>query len=84
MPTLTVFGSLDDHFEDPASMAEHTAAELRGEMAAARAEGSVPVTTAKDSVKLPRDLELWVVDARMEPVAGDWSELWSLVPEALA
>jgi tetraacyldisaccharide 4'-kinase len=54
-----------------------TAAELRGEMAAARAEGSVPVTTAKDAVRFPHevDREPWRVLEIVLEVDGGWDRL---------
>jgi pimeloyl-ACP methyl ester carboxylesterase len=42
VPTLTVFGSLDDHFEDPTAMAEQTAAELRGGSLVVEGAGHYP------------------------------------------
>jgi tetraacyldisaccharide 4'-kinase len=50
----------------------------------ARRAGAVPVTTAKDAVKLPEDAPCWVVEVEMVPVAGDWSALWRLSPEVAA
>ena len=38
------------------------------------------VTTAKDAVKMPRDLAVSVVEASMVPLSGSWDELWRLLP----
>ncbi len=48
-------------------------------VAAATECGAVPVTTTKDAVKLPSEAPVWVADAEMRPVAGDWNGLWSLL-----
>jgi tetraacyldisaccharide 4'-kinase len=42
---------------------------------------AVPVTTAKDAVKLPPDSRVWVVEVAVEPVEGNWNGLWRLLPE---
>lgn len=42
---------------------------------------AVVVTTAKDAVKMPGDLPIWVVEASMVPLSGNWNELWQLLPE---
>jgi tetraacyldisaccharide 4'-kinase len=47
----------------------------------ASAASAVPVTTAKDSVKLPPNDDVWVVEAAVEPVEGSWNGLWRLLPE---
>jgi tetraacyldisaccharide 4'-kinase len=46
----------------------------------ARELDAVVVTTAKDAVKLPGDLPIWVVEASMVPLSGNWNELWQLLP----
>lgn len=46
----------------------------------ARRHGAVPLTTAKDAVKIT-DPRAWVVEVEMEPLEGDWQWLWSLAPE---
>lgn len=38
--------------------------------------GAVPVTTAKDRVKLPPSAPVWVVEVEVEPLAGSWDLLW--------
>jgi tetraacyldisaccharide 4'-kinase len=48
--------------------------------AVAQAADAVPVTTAKDAVKLPTGAEVWVVEAEMEPIEGSWRGLWRLLP----
>ncbi len=50
----------------------------------ARAVDAVPVTTAKDAVKLPPDAPVWVVEAVMEPVEGSWERLWAMEPKVVA
>lgn len=62
----------------------YTARELAELTAAAEAAGAVPVTTAKDAVKLPADAPVWVVEASVEPVTGTWKELWRLMPGVVA
>ncbi len=54
--------------------------DLREVVAAAQAADAVPVTTAKDAVKLPAGAEIWVVEAEMEPIEGSWRGLWRLLP----
>lgn len=49
--------------------------------AAAETVEAVPVTTAKDATKLPREAAAWVVEAAMKPVEGNWRGLWRMVPE---
>jgi len=58
-----------------------TDAELAEVVAEARAREAVAVTTAKDAVKLPPDAEIWVVEAEVELLAGDWDTLWRLLPD---
>jgi len=47
----------------------------------AAAASAIPVTTAKDAVKMSPDADVWVVEAGMVPVVGAWDELWRLLPE---
>ncbi len=47
----------------------------------ARRLDAVAATTAKDAVKLPAGSPVWVVESALEPVAGDWLDLWSLSEE---
>jgi tetraacyldisaccharide 4'-kinase len=58
----------------------YSAADLEEVTSAARRHRAVPVTTAKDAVKLPPDAPVWVVEAEVEPLAGDWADLWRLLP----
>lgn len=50
LPTLTIFGSMDDHFEDPAGMAERTAAELNGDRLVVEGAGHYPHVEQPDVV----------------------------------
>lgn len=59
----------------------YSARELAEVTAAAAAAAAVPVTTAKDAVKLRADAPVWVVETTVEPVAGSWDALWELLPE---
>jgi tetraacyldisaccharide 4'-kinase len=59
----------------------YTAGELAELAAAAEAVDAVPVTTAKDAVKLPVGGPVWVVEVEMVPVEGSWKGLWRLLPE---
>lgn len=49
-PTLTVFGSKDDHFEDPVSMAAATAAELKGDQLVVDGAGHYPHVEQPEAV----------------------------------
>ena len=60
---------------------QFTEAEVSAAVDAAAATGAVVVTTAKDAVKIVPDVDIWVVEAGMVPVAGGWDELWRLMPE---
>ncbi len=57
--------------------------EVDAAVAAAAAVDAVVVTTAKDRVKMPLEAPVWVVDVSMAPVAGDWDQLWRLLPEVV-
>jgi len=46
----------------------------------ARNRDAVPITTAKDAVKLPAASPVWVAEAESIPTAGDWERLWQLLP----
>ena len=50
VPTLTVFGSKDDHFEDPVAMAESTAAELKGDRLVVDGAGHYPHVERPETV----------------------------------
>jgi pimeloyl-ACP methyl ester carboxylesterase len=50
LPTLTIFGSLDDHFADPATEAAATAAELNGEQVVVEGAGHYPHVECPDVV----------------------------------
>ena len=58
----------------------YTEAEIAAVVRDASDVGAVVATTAKDAVKMPPDAPVWVVEARMTPLAGGWDELWRLVP----
>lgn len=50
----------------------------------ARRLDALPVTTAKDGVKLPAEAPVAVLDVRMEPLDGSWDRLWALAPEVVS
>lgn len=50
VPTLTVFGSMDDHFEDPVAVAESTAAELNGDRLVVEGAGHYPHVEQPETV----------------------------------
>jgi tetraacyldisaccharide 4'-kinase len=58
----------------------YRADELERLSADAERLGAVPVTTAKDAVKLPASSAFWVLEAEMVPLDGGWDALWSLLP----
>jgi tetraacyldisaccharide 4'-kinase len=60
---------------------EYTKDELAQVMASSEELKAIPVTTAKDAVKLSDDAGAWVLESEMVPVAGGWRELWELLPE---
>jgi len=59
----------------------YTDQELSEVVDQAAAAAAIPVTTAKDAVKLPPDAGVWVVEVAIEPVEGSWNGLWRLLPE---
>ena len=59
----------------------YTEGELREAVEGAAAVSAVPVTPAKDAVKLPPDSGVWVVEVAVEPIEGSWNGLWRLLPE---
>jgi len=59
----------------------YTDQELSEVVDQAAAASAIPVTTAKDAVKLPSDTSAWVVEVVIEPVEGSWKGLWRLLPE---
>jgi len=65
-------------FPDHHAYTDQELSELVDQAAEASA---VPVTTAKDAVKLPSDAGVWVVEAVVEPIEGNWKGLWRLLPE---
>jgi tetraacyldisaccharide 4'-kinase len=65
-------------FPDHHTYSEQELSEIADQAAAASA---VPVTTAKDAVKLPPEAGAWVVEAVVEPIEGNWNGLWRLLPE---
>ncbi len=64
-------------YPDHHTYSEHDLAEV---LAAAEAADAIPVTTAKDAVKLPEDAAVWVMEAEILPVEGSWKGLWRLLP----
>jgi tetraacyldisaccharide 4'-kinase len=42
--------------------------------------GAIPITTAKDAVKIEKGSAVWVLESEMVPVVDDWQALWRLVP----
>jgi len=58
----------------------YTLDELGQVVAEAHRLGAVAMTTGKDAVKMPRQAEVWVVEAEMVPAGGDWDPLWRLLP----
>lgn len=62
----------------------YTADDIETVLAEAAAVNAVPVTTAKDAVKLPSDTGVWVVEAAMVPVEGGWERLWRVEPEVVS
>jgi tetraacyldisaccharide 4'-kinase len=59
----------------------YTDQELSDIVEQATTASAIPVTTAKDAVKLPPDAGVWVVEVVVEPVEGSWNGLWRLLPE---
>jgi len=59
----------------------YTPADLKRLRRLARKRNAVPVTTAKDAAKLPRDYGAWILEIDMVPVKGSWDTLWEIVPE---
>jgi tetraacyldisaccharide 4'-kinase len=47
----------------------------------AKVASAIPVTTAKDAVKLSPESPVWVVEVVVDPVEGSWNGLWRLLPE---
>ncbi len=47
----------------------------------ARARAWIPVTTAKDAVKISNMAALRVLEVRMMPLSGDWSFIWDHLSE---
>jgi len=68
-------------FPDHHPYSERDVAEV---VAAADSVNAIPVTTAKDAVKLPAGAPVWVVEIEMVPVEGSWKGLWRLLPEVVA
>jgi tetraacyldisaccharide 4'-kinase len=67
-------------FPDHHTYSEAEAADV---LRAAEAVQAVPVTTAKDAVKLPDSAAVWVLEVDMAPVEGSWNGLWRLLPEVV-
>ncbi len=55
--------------------------EVEALAAAARRLDALPVTTAKDAVKLPEPAPLAVLEVAVRPLEGSWDRLWRLLPE---
>ena len=60
---------------------DYSERDLAALLSAAEAAGAIAVTTAKDGVKLPEDAPVWVVEAEMQPIEGNWHGLWGLREE---
>jgi len=54
----------------------YTSEQIRELEIKAREMGWIPVTTAKDAVKIPEMSDLHVLEVRMTPLSGQWSFLW--------
>jgi tetraacyldisaccharide 4'-kinase len=67
-------------FRDHHPYQEHEVAEI---VKAAADHGAVPVTTAKDAVKLADGAPVWIAEADLVPHSGSWDQLWQLLPELL-
>jgi tetraacyldisaccharide 4'-kinase len=65
-------------FPDHHTYQEREIAEIT---AMASDHGAVPVTTAKDAVKLPPGAPIWVIEADVVAIDGSWDRLWQLLPE---
>ncbi len=65
-------------FPDHHAYTDQELSEIVNQAAAASA---VPVTTTKDAVKFPSDAGVWVVEAVVEPIEGNWNGLWRMLPE---
>ncbi len=74
---LTGFLPFTDHHR-------YSRAEIARLIEEARRLEALPVTTAKDGVKLPAEAPVAVLDVRMEPVDGSWDRLWALAPEVVS
>lgn len=61
----------------------YTGSDAADVVAAAVALDAVPVTTAKDAVKLADGAAVWVLEVEMAPVEGSWNGLWRLLPKVL-
>jgi tetraacyldisaccharide 4'-kinase len=62
----------------------YTDLELSEVVERASAASAVPVTTAKDAVKLRDGAGVWVIEAAVEPIEGNWNGLWRMLPEVRA
>jgi len=61
----------------------YTEREVAAVVEAAGVVDAIPVTTAKDAVKLPDEAPVWVMEVEMVAVEGSWKGLWRLLPEGL-
>jgi tetraacyldisaccharide 4'-kinase len=57
----------------------YTSGEIHRLVEDATGAGLIPVTTAKDAVKLPPGAAVWVVEVDMVPHDGSWDALWELM-----
>ncbi len=57
--------------------------DLRQILEEAHGRGATPVTTAKDAVKLPKTVGVWVLEVQITPLGGGWEPLWTLIPEVV-
>ena len=61
----------------------YTASEIRSIEKLAESRNWLPVTTAKDAVKIPSMKDLRVLEVRMSPIEGGWSFVWESIPGTL-
>lgn len=54
----------------------YTSEQIRELEMKAREMGWIPVTTAKDAVKIPEMSGMYVLEVRMVPLSGQWDFLW--------
>jgi len=59
----------------------YSSGEIRELEILSREKGWLPVTTAKDAVKIPAMKELRILEIRMTPLEGEWSFVWQSLPD---